>query len=263
MPAACRYHLGSPEALAAGSGARSCPRCSGHPRLALSKRLAPLRAPCHLSGDIPGPLSGQRAQHAGRHTARGPGLRWPWADESPRGSGVGTPTLKGSLSPLLLESCQFPKCLPGTDLQRKRLRPLQAEGLEPCCRGGWTAGRQGPPVGGPGHPLPPCQIRAAWWQCGQGARGGGNISLSLSASGMGGQRQEADAASIGTMPGPRCRDCPTLQSCGPKGLPGRMPRAVKGAHSLPLDRAPRSPHQTPLCLLLALALPVRAPELCP
>ena len=90
----------------------------------------------------------------------------------------------------------------------------------------------------PGHPLPLCQIRAAWWQCGQGARGGGNISLSLSASGMGGQRQEANAASTGTMPGPHCRDCPTLQSCGPKGIPGRMPKAARGGTLCPQIEPP-------------------------
>lgn len=31
-----------------------------------------------------------------------------------------------------------------------------------------------------------CQIRAAGWQCGRGARGGGSVSLGLSASAMGG-----------------------------------------------------------------------------
>lgn len=85
---------------------------------------------------------------------------------------------------------------------------------------GWTAARQDPPVGWPSHPLL-CQIRAAGWQCGQGAHGGGSISLSLSASATGGQKQEATAASTGPVPGSPLLDWPTPQSCRPQGRPQR------------------------------------------
>ena len=130
--------------------------------------------------------------------------------------------LKGSLSPLLLESCSIPPA-PAWYIPcrgRGSVSPQEAEGWSyGALRPGWTAGRQGPPVGWPGHPLPLCQIRDAWWQCGQGARGGGSISLSLSASAMGGLRQEANAASVGTMPCSRCWTVPLRSPVDPRDSP--------------------------------------------
>lgn len=146
--------------------------------------------------------SKQRAQHVGRHMPREPELAVGRERSAGKGAGARTPTLKGSLSPPLGVQLNSLRSFLAHPLQRQGSVPRKQRGWGyGVLRLAWTAGLKDPPVGWPGHPPSLCQIRATRWQRGQGACGGGSVSLSLSASTMGGQRQAPNAASMGTMPG--------------------------------------------------------------
>lgn len=142
---------------------------------------------------------------------------------------VSMPTLKGSLSPLILESGSFLAYA----LQRQRLSLKKRGWSYGVLRLGWTAGRQDAPVGWAGHPLSlsdkSCWV-AVWAKCPW--RGKHFIKFKCFCNG--GTEARGQCGIHGHHARFPLLDCPTPQSCRPRGI------------LCPQNLAPDSTHATPL-----------------
>lgn len=185
------------------------------------------------------------------------------------GKGAGVPTLKGSPSPLLLES--FPFSFSNLESYFIPPAPSWHQGSVPRRRRGWscgvlspgwTVGQEDPPAGWPGHPLPLSDksgrvaVRA---RCPR--RGERFIRLKCFCNG--GDRQAPSAASAGATPGSRCQTVPLRSPADPRRFPKGLLGLPEGTLCI-RALAPNSILMAPLgvCSWLGPHLS-GAPKLCP